>query len=455
MAFVLGSAAGAVIAYLVLEVIFGRGFKTIRGNWWICLADLVLSLSVALVAVTGLFGYETAIPTPDSVSYAEVEGYINHYYQNYPGLNIDDSTEFQDPEAIEYLTQLHYTAIATAQRQGVEGEPDNCIYGRLRVVYHLNNGSTVTRNYSSLAMNEAAAEQFRTLYSTAEALEQRNPVMQIGKDEIRLGNITVMNLAGAEAEIEESQTQRLLDAVREDLFRTVENRTSLEGEPLVYLNIGYHYPRVEYYYDSQLGESVERPAGEGSDTFQLPIYESYDDTLTVLEELGIQGTAFDPGDYVAVYGIYDRYDLWQDSSTFRLYSGLAYYWVGDHQILSEDYTIPTETTDIAAVEWEDTPLLPVEALSDEEIRMLYELSRPYGDDTDDEYLLLFDTGRAASDGRSHLMLIRFVSEDTLRSLDENLLNRLTLSIETDGMGDSYISQNNALYLYDWPAAEQN
>ena len=56
MAFVLGSAAGAVIGYLVLEVIFGRGFKTVRGNWWICLADIVLAAGIALMAVTGLFG---------------------------------------------------------------------------------------------------------------------------------------------------------------------------------------------------------------------------------------------------------------------------------------------------------------------------------------------------------------------------------------------------------------
>ena len=49
-------------------------------------------------------------------------------------------------------------------------------------------------------------EQFRDLYSTAEALEQKNPVMQIGKDEVRLGDITVMNLSGAETLVSDSQT---------------------------------------------------------------------------------------------------------------------------------------------------------------------------------------------------------------------------------------------------------
>lgn len=56
----------------------------------------------------------------------------------------------------------------------------------------------MTRSYYGLALPEDGAEQFRDLYSTAEALEQKNPVMQIGKDEVRLGDITVMNLSGAE-----------------------------------------------------------------------------------------------------------------------------------------------------------------------------------------------------------------------------------------------------------------
>ena len=48
---------------------------------------------------------------------------------------------------------------------------------RLRVVYHLYNGSTVTRSYYGLALPEDGAEQFRDLYSNAEALEQKNPCL--------------------------------------------------------------------------------------------------------------------------------------------------------------------------------------------------------------------------------------------------------------------------------------
>ena len=38
------------------------------------LADIVLAAGIALMAVTGLFGYETAVPSVASVEYAEVDG---------------------------------------------------------------------------------------------------------------------------------------------------------------------------------------------------------------------------------------------------------------------------------------------------------------------------------------------------------------------------------------------
>lgn len=152
MAFVLGSAAGAVIGYLVLEVIFGRGFKTVRGNWWICLADIVLAAGIALMAVTGLFGYETAVPSVASVEYAEVDGYLSRYYRSHSGLDIQNTVHFTDEKAIESLTQLHQSAIAAAQYQAAEGDPESSTSARLRVVYHLYNGSTVTRSYYGLAL---------------------------------------------------------------------------------------------------------------------------------------------------------------------------------------------------------------------------------------------------------------------------------------------------------------
>ena len=447
LAFVLGCAGGAVIGYLVLEVVLGRGFKTVRSNWWICLADLVATVGIALVAVTGLFGYESAVPVPASVNYAQVEGYLNHYWRDSPGLHTTDSIRLSSEESIAALTQLHQSAIDAARRQSENEDQENSADARLRVVYHLQNGCTVTRSYYGLELNEAEAEQFRSLYSTAEVMEQVNPLLKIGENETQLDGITVMDVTGSELRVSDSQTERLMEAVRQDLFETAGSATEQQGEPLIFLNIGYHYPMLEYYYDELSGEGIERPAGENSNTLQYPIYEDFSETLKLLQELGIEAKAFDPADYTAVYGIYDHYDLWYSPSTFRLYPALAYYWIESEQQLYNETAKGTVFTQSGS-----SSLLTAGSFTPEEIRMLYDLSHPYGENQNREMLLLFDTGRTKQSGRSHLMLVRFIPEDTLISLDPELLKRMTLSVQTDENGERYISQDNALYLDSWPQA---
>ena len=447
LAFVLGCAGGAVIGYLVLEVVLGRGFKTVRSNWWICLADLVATVGIALVAVTGLFGYESAVPVPASVNYALVEGYLNHYWRDFPGLHTTDSIRLSSEESIAALTQLHQSAIDAARRQSENEDQENSADARLRVVYHLQNGCTVTRSYYGLELNEAEAEQFRSLYSTAEVMEQVNPLLKIGENETQLDGITVMDVTGSELRVSDSQTERLMEAVRQDLFETAGSATEQQGEPLIFLNIGYRYPMLEYYYDELSGEGIERPAGENSNTLQYPIYEDFSETLKLLQELGIEAKAFDPADYTAVYGIYDHYDLWYSPSTFRLYPALAYYWIESEQQLYNETAEGTVFTQSGS-----SSLLTAGSFTPEEIRMLYDLSHPYGENQNREMLLLFDTGRTKQSGRSHLMLVRFIPEDTLISLDPELLKRMTLSVQTDENGERYISQDNALYLDSWPQA---
>ena len=454
LAFVLGCAGGAVIGYLVLEVVLGRGFKTVRSNWWICLADLVATVGIALVAVTGLFGYESAVPVPASVNYALVEGYLNHYWRDFPGLHTTDSVRLSKEESIAALTLLHQSAIDAAHRQSENGDQEDGADARLRVVYHLQNGCTVTRSYYGLELNEVEAEQFRSLYSTAEVMEQVNPLLKIGENETQLDGITVMDVTGSELRVSDSQTERLMEAVRQDLFETAGSATEQQGEPLIFLNIGYRYPMLEYYYDELSGEGIERPAGENSNTLQYPIYEDFFETLELLQELGIGVKDFDPADYTAVYGVHDHYDLYYDTSTFRISPAMAYYWVSsDQPLFGESEVIEDiEIGDTATAQSASSSMLAAGSFTQEEIQMLYDLSRPYGENSDREMAILFDTGRTQQSGRSHLMLVRFIPEDTLISLDPELLKRMALSVRTDENGERYISQDNALYLDSWPQA---
>ena len=118
----------------------------------------------------------------------------------------------------------------------------------------------------------------------------------------------------------------------------------------------------------------------------------------------------------------------------------------DSAEISEEVLMETESEPASAI-------LPGGELTDEEIRLLYNLSRPTG--TYDDIMLLFDTGRLQPDGRAHLMLVRYASPADLMALDEDLLSRITLSVENDPVnGTPYLSQNNAIYLEGWPMPDE-
>ncbi|MEI3578752.1 MAG: hypothetical protein V8Q30_01415 [Acutalibacteraceae bacterium] len=53
----------------------------------------------------------------------------------------------------------------------------------------------------------------------------------------------MMDLTGARKSVSDSQTERLIEAVRQDIFDTAAGEGTLQsGEPLIYLNIGYYLP---------------------------------------------------------------------------------------------------------------------------------------------------------------------------------------------------------------------
>ncbi|MEI3578751.1 MAG: hypothetical protein V8Q30_01410 [Acutalibacteraceae bacterium] len=126
--FILASAVGAVIGYLILEVMFGRGFKTVRGNWWICLADLVLTVGVSLVAVTGLIGYETAVPYSRLGGICRGGGVEQRLPgKSHPGLDIQDTATISDRSRrpLKSLTQPSPPAPLTPlTTQAADGDPE-------------------------------------------------------------------------------------------------------------------------------------------------------------------------------------------------------------------------------------------------------------------------------------------------------------------------------------------
>ncbi len=431
--FLVGSLAGALLGYIILEVVFARGFKSIRGNWWICMADLAVSLSISLLAVTGLLGYETAIPAVPSIQSASFSARVG-YRAYYSGLGTPDWLLITDPEALEMLTALHTQAIDSAKTLD-EGSTS------LAVEYRLNNGCTISRQYYGLTLNEQGTEQLRQLYTRDEIIRQVNPILRLGQEDTRLENAAVTTLDGRTLSTDRTTAQLLLEAAQQDLFHTLSQNQGYIGSSTGFLNLRYSYPAKVYDYENDAYTTEELYA-----EVQVPVLESFTNTSDQLKQQEIALPSFDAEDYDRVYANFSRYSEYQDPSTNELMEEMAYYCVTGY----DSYLLKDQSGDIPVQDYdgENFPLLPT--LTTDEVQLLYDASSPrvHAADLDNTSTLLFDTGKTGN-YNSHLMLTRYISNDTLASLPAELLQKL--GVRADGVHIQYIYE---LMQEDWPIAPQ-
>lgn len=141
VAIVLWGVAGCFVAQMLLD-------KTVKVFYkWKGPAVLAAVFILLFAAVACDFtGFETRIPTVDSIQYAEVSG-----LSSWPNDDASywDDVRVDDPEDLALVTGLH--AMALEERDDGVARPrpysgDEC-YWNFRVTYHLKNGSIIARRY--------------------------------------------------------------------------------------------------------------------------------------------------------------------------------------------------------------------------------------------------------------------------------------------------------------------
>ena len=442
------TAAGAALGFLVVEVVFGRGFKTLRGNWWIGLCDLVLSLAVTLLAITGLFGYETAVPNPAAVESATVTVSTGGYSYFYSGLT-QRGFVVRDADSIERLTALHREVIVSADLQAEKEtaalSPEE---NSFQVVYTLENGSTVTRRYYGLGLTGTALEDAVTLLSAPEVVDQVNPVLRIGLNDTAIQSITAMTPDGSTVELPDPQA--LLDTFQAELRADLTAGTAHQGEAVAYLNIWYTYPDRSA---NSIGHS-----DRFSESIQVPVYEGCESTVAALTAAGVPAAAPEAGDFAGALITYDHYDLYKDPSTGELLSGMAYYELyGEEGALTEAPSLTEEELALllevshpvssGLFRPQDDGVISTEGAGD----AIVMTSLAYDDST---LILLLDTGERSANGYP-LMVIRFLSTEEAEQLPAELIARLGIRFETAESGegtDIYPVFSIEGYLREWPIA---
>lgn len=297
LVFLLSVAVGAPITYFIGDVILTR---TVRSIPHALPAAIATTLGVCLLVggvMYGGFGYETRIPSFESVDSVMLESY-NTRYSSEPSFNEDYSREyhFAEPNSVKLILQAH-----AAQIQGHLADPSaHENYGNsLRIKYILKNGKTLSRRYYGL--NPDAQKALVELESQPELIRQTHAAFKGAAD--MLSSVTVTNALGNDSKIltlTDVQKQQLLEAVRTDLLNQPVDELRKGAQALGHLEMEYRYARendgkvttTQYAMGVAVAETemVKALASEEQEyavtTSEVLITESFKNTRGLLEQLG-------------------------------------------------------------------------------------------------------------------------------------------------------------------------
>ena len=130
------------IGYFAAQMLLDRSFRVFH-KWKGAVA--VAGAFVALFMVVGFdfTGFETRVPAAEQVAWMEVSG-LDMIYLNDDADHI--LVDVDDPEIVQLFIDLHHAAVD--QRSGYVPAADADDMNSVRLTYHLEDGSTLSRRYS-------------------------------------------------------------------------------------------------------------------------------------------------------------------------------------------------------------------------------------------------------------------------------------------------------------------
>lgn len=284
---------GGPIGFLIVEGITGKGFQNLRRSGKYILAAVALCLSCTLFLATGGFGMVSRVPDADRVEEVELHLYGQNVYferlNSHVGTNEVVAT-LSSPEAIDLVLQLHQAAVEEGEDyQGLRGN-------HMKIEYTLSPfDSSMSRDYS-FAVSDL--DTLRQLLCLPELAEQIYPPFTYQAN--YLETVTCYDKLGLNSvDIPAEDFERLLEAIRTDLLAvTPENYGNEQLDPVVgYLD--WNLKNMVYRDEGAfiIGDGVQ---AEGFGNSSMVLRASYQNTLSIIEELGFHPNAFSLEGAIAV-----------------------------------------------------------------------------------------------------------------------------------------------------------
>lgn len=284
---------GGPIGFLVVEGITGKGFQNLRRSGKYILATVALCLSCTLFLATGGFGMVSRVPSADRVEEVELHLYGQNVYFERLNSNVGTNevvATLSSPEAIDLVLQLHQAAVEEGEDyQGLRGN-------HMKIEYTLSPfDSSMSRDYS-FAVSDL--DTLRQLLCLPELAEQIYPPFTYQAN--YLETVTCYDKLGLNSvDIPAEDFERLLEAIRTDLLAvTPENYGNEQLDPVVgYLD--WNLKNMVYRDEGAfiIGDGIQ---AEGFGNSSMVLRASYQNALSIIEELGFHPNAFSLEGAIAV-----------------------------------------------------------------------------------------------------------------------------------------------------------
>jgi hypothetical protein len=309
--FLIGIVAGSVLAHVVVEAIYSRGFSRMKKSFrWYGIFAAVFFLFYGALA-TGFFGYDTRVPTADDVTSVTVEagrihetsgGGCNVIYSEDNLMVKDIRPVLTDKNNIQTVIDTQKKFVELYRADQFPYLPKTVAGNLLTVTYQLKDGRTFTRNYQYLRYAGAGdsdiwkklgSERLK-ISNLPEYIQGTDMIFHVGSSDISTVDMNPGGNAETSYAPDEATKQELLDALRQDLTDgkftppSVDPKAVNASEPRQLFTIRVNFKDSLEVKDSfvkaQVGNSMKKFKLNGGGNYTL--YDKDSQTYQLAQKLG-------------------------------------------------------------------------------------------------------------------------------------------------------------------------
>ena len=228
VAFFAGVVIGAVIAHIIIEVLYARGFRTLLKSLPYLAGFLVLFGIYYAILATGCFGYDTKVPLANQVESIDLD------LDNTPANEILDV----NGKTIGTVTPVHQATVDENREKHYPYQMSDHIFSG-KVTYHLKDGSTLTRtveyfrDLNTTETNSTSSkrkEQKDLLENQEEYIKKSNLIFYVEPQALNTITVVKGNADSGTYITEEGQKEILLQMLQQDIMRTEMNQSHSDSK---------------------------------------------------------------------------------------------------------------------------------------------------------------------------------------------------------------------------------